>query len=177
MCTSRARRHEGPTPPKERQSEKTLTMNKHLSKITLVALLAGGLTTAAIADTMDLIVAPTGAAPVRINAASSDNPDDPYALYSYPLSVTIAFTNLNSVPAKDVVFGLRDSGRLVDEFTAVGTYSQGAAVRHDFRSSQLASPTLKSVQVDVEQATFADGSVWHQGDASPLTRRQAARSN
>jgi hypothetical protein len=112
--------------------------------------------------------------PVRINTAIADKPAAPYDLDSHPRTVSIAF-NLNSVPAKDVVFGLHDNGgNLVDRFTAVGTYSQGIAIRHEFRSSQLASPVQKRMQVDVEQATFADGSVWHQGDASPLTRRQAA---
>lgn len=83
----------------------------------------------------------------------------------------ISFTNLDPIPAKEVLFFVRDgNGRVIDSYDDYGTFSQGVEIRHTF--SALAPDS--DPKLNVAEVTFADGSVWFEGQPSPMLRRQAA---
>jgi hypothetical protein len=156
-------------------------MKNLLPKIALMSTLALAVPFAVNADTMDLNVQPAteSGAPVRIDGVQADRPEGTYELFNYPRKVTVSFTNLNPSAARNVVFGMRGpDGSLVSSFSAAGTFAQGVSIRHDFtvagveRRQQLARQ-----EVDVEQATFADGTTWNNGQANPLSRRQSVSAN
>jgi hypothetical protein len=78
-----------------------------------------------------------------------------------PGSVSLAFRNVSNVAATDVTFDLNSFGATVARIHDVGTFSPGATIRHRFTDSANASTQT----VRVAEVKFADGTVWHGGDA------------
>ena len=68
--------------------------------------------------------------------------------------VTISFVNSGVVPATSVQFALR-SDKATELIVDKGTFSPGASIVHDFSSDFDSAAGL-----EVEQVTFADGTVW-----------------
>ena len=84
---------------------------------------------------------------------------------------TVSFTNLNPSAAKDVLFFARDEdGRVIGSYDDHGTFAQGVVIRHTFSAL---NPDLQR-KLEIEEVTFADGSVWLAGQSNPMARRQAA---
>jgi hypothetical protein len=91
--------------------------------------------------------------------------------FAYPGLTEIQFTNRNASPATDIVFALRGTrGQVIGKIEDVGNYVQGQTVRHTFINNE----TDPNQQLTVEEATFADGSVWtNPAPVAPIARRQA----
>jgi hypothetical protein len=71
--------------------------------------------------------------------------------------VAIAFTNTSAVPVKAVVFDLLGyQGRIIAQYNDVGTFTQGATVRHRFPNTH----EDYNQQIQVGRITFADGTTW-----------------
>ena len=91
--------------------------------------------------------------------------------FNYLGIVTVAFTNTSAVPATDIVFAVRgNDGSIIDRYEDVGSYEKGATIRHSFHDLR----TDPNQRLEVDTATFADGSVWNNpGPATPVSRRQS----
>jgi hypothetical protein len=75
----------------------------------------------------------------------------------FPGLATIAFTNQSPVTATSIVFDLHGyQGAVIAQYQDVGTYRQGATVRHSFPDIH----TDNDQQISVSAVTFADGSSW-----------------
>jgi hypothetical protein len=149
---------------------------KNLAKIAVLSSLVLSVPVAAHADTMKLGIdaSAQSGAPIRIDAVQADHPSGTYSLYTYPRTVTVSFTNLNATPARDIVFTLRGAdGRIVSSFHDVGVFAQGVGINHNFDVVGVE----RRQELAVEQATFADGTMWHQGQPNPMIRRQAAANS
>jgi hypothetical protein len=96
--------------------------------------------------------------------------DDVGGDYGVPFGkATVAFTNLASQPATDVILSLRDPhGRVLDFANDSGTFSPGTVIRYSFPTRYADG----SVHAEIDQATFADGSTWYP-DQPAVSRRQA----
>jgi hypothetical protein len=68
----------------------------------------------------------------------------------------VTFTNEYNAPATEVVFALETRGAIVDRFDDVGSFATGIAIKHRFEGKQSDS----EMDIVVEKATFADGTVW-----------------
>jgi hypothetical protein len=88
----------------------------------------------------------------KVQITQSYGPRDEFA----PGLVTVAFTNENDSPATDIIFALVSDGKVIDRYEDVGTYTKGDTVRHSFQDIQ----DNNNQELAVEQATFADGTVW-----------------
>jgi hypothetical protein len=77
-----------------------------------------------------------------------------------PGSAAIAFTNEYTSPATHVVFALETNGFVVDRFDDAGSFAPGVMINHRFAENQARN----DMRVAVEQATFADGTVWNNPD-------------
>jgi hypothetical protein len=104
--------------------------------------------------------------PIRIDSvqvSGGTTTDDNDSTVIVPGSAAIAFTNQYSSPATDVVFALETNGYVVDRFDDVGSFAPGVAIKHRFSENRPSD----DMRVAVEQATFADGTVWHNPDVAP----------
>jgi hypothetical protein len=101
--------------------------------------------------------------PIHINSLeifggdTSDGNDDTIIV---PASAAIAFTNEYAAPATHVVFALEINGSVVDRFDDAGSFATGVTIKHRFAENQASD----DMRVSVEQATFADGTVWNNPD-------------
>jgi hypothetical protein len=101
--------------------------------------------------------------PIHINnlqifgGAATDGNDDTIIV---PASAAIAFTNEYSSPATHVVFALETNGFVIDRFDDAGSFAPGVMINHRFAENQASD----DMRVAVEQATFADGTVWNNPD-------------
>jgi hypothetical protein len=74
-----------------------------------------------------------------------------------PGAVSVSFTNRNTVAATGVVFNLVDGGgNILAQYKDVGSYAQGATIRHNFADTHLEN----NQHIEVGQAAFADGTSW-----------------
>jgi hypothetical protein len=73
-----------------------------------------------------------------------------------PGSTAVAFRNQYGSAATDVVFALEYHGYVIDRFDDVGSFATGVTIVHRFAVNQP-NPEMR---VEVEKATFADGSIW-----------------
>jgi hypothetical protein len=112
---------------------------------------------------------PTAAAPIRVDRVQLP----PFTAGEHnllPRYITISFTNVQAQPATDIVFGMLDSqGRVVDQYEDAGTFSPGVSIANQVPFDQILD---KVSGMDVESATFADGSTWTKNEN--LSRRQSA---
>jgi hypothetical protein len=114
-------------------------------------LLAGAPAFAAPTDT-------TG--PIQINnvqAHGGASEDNDGSFNFIPASVSISFKNQSNSPATSVVFALENNGYVVGRFDDRGSFAKGTAIEHKFALNQ----TGANESVAVAEATFADGTVWH----------------
>jgi hypothetical protein len=139
-------------------------MNAHITRTVAASFLALCAPAAALA----------AGDPIQLNAAQISESSGQKNAFAYPGIVTVSFTNTNPVSATDIVFAVRgNKGRYIDAFEDVGTYAQGQAVRHTF-TGVLTGNDSEQNKVEVEKATFADGSVWLQPvPSAPVLRRQS----
>jgi hypothetical protein len=86
-----------------------------------------------------------------------------------PGSISLEFRNTSAVPATRVTFEVDAWGSPVHRIEDVGTFAQGATIRHDFPNSS----NVPGETVSVAAVTFADGTVWQNDDAAPHALRQA----
>jgi hypothetical protein len=107
--------------------------------------------------------------PIHINSLqifpgdSTDGNDDTIIV---PASAAIAFTNEYAAPATHVVFVLETNGFVVDRFEDVGSFASGVTINHRFAENQASD----DMRVAVEQATFADGTVWNNPDVASVPK-------
>jgi hypothetical protein len=97
---------------------------------------------------------------------------DPYGhrYYQYPVTSTahtttptlnIDYVNTGPKPLKEVEFGLVAKGHLVAEVRDVGTFSQGAEIKHSFGLSPNVFPLGTGLAQCVPlRATYEDGTTW-----------------
>ena len=91
-----------------------------------------------------------------------------YRQYPYPATVSttspalnIDFVNVTPRAVKEVEFGLVARGSLIAEVRDVGTFSQGAEIRHRFGLNPNAFPIGTGLpQCLPLRVTYSDGSVW-----------------
>jgi hypothetical protein len=76
---------------------------------------------------------------------------------SAPISAQIAFANVSSVPATEVVFAVESNGALLERFDDMGSFTTGITIVHNFPYNDLAG----NPSVVVAKAVFADGTVWY----------------
>jgi hypothetical protein len=90
--------------------------------------------------------------------------------YDVPFGkATVAFTNLASQPATEIILSLRDPrGRVLDFADHHGTFSPGTLIRYSFNTRYANG----GVHPEIDRVTFADGSTWYPGQP-PVSRRQA----
>lgn len=74
-----------------------------------------------------------------------------------PGSVSISIKNESNSPATNVVFALENNGYVVGRFDDRGNFAKGTTIKHSFALNQPGA----NETVAVEEATFADGTVWH----------------
>ena len=76
---------------------------------------------------------------------------------SAPGLVSISFTNQSAVAVTGVVFDLTDAnGNILAQYNDVGSYPQGASVRHNFEDIH----NENNQQIEVSEVRFADGTSW-----------------
>jgi hypothetical protein len=97
---------------------------------------------------------------------------DPYGYryhqYAYPTSVhtsnpslAIEYVNVTANPIKEIEFGLVARGDLIAEVRDVGTFSQGATIKHSFGLNPNVYPTGSGLNQCVPlRATYENGTVW-----------------
>jgi hypothetical protein len=112
---------------------------------------------------------PTAAAPIRVDRVQLP----PFTANEHnqmPRYITVSFTNQQTQPATDIVFGMLDGkGRVVDQYEDNGMFSPGVTIAAQVPFDQV----LDHVSgMDVESATFADGSTWTKDEN--LSRRQSS---
>ncbi len=138
--------------------------------IAAAAVLAGTVQANAAGTAANLAYTPPAAtAPIRIDQMQLP----PFTAGEHnllPRYITVSFTNLQTQPATDVVFGMLDSkGRVVDEYENRGTFSPGVKIAAQVPFDQILD---KVAGFDVEAATFADGTTWTKDEN--LSRRQSS---
>jgi hypothetical protein len=135
-------------------AERSVTVNIKLATATLGAaiILAAA---PAFASAADMQSGPIHIDNVQVFGGNSTDDND--STIVVPGSAAIAFTNLYTSPATDVVFALETKGYVVDRFDDVGSFAPGVSINHRFSENQVTD----GMRVAVEQATFADGTVWH----------------
>jgi len=77
-------------------------------------------------------------------------------------SAAISFANKYDSPVTEIVFVLETNGYVVDRFDDVGSFAAGATITHAFAENQHGG----DIRVAVEEAMFADGTVWQNPDVS-----------
>jgi len=83
----------------------------------------------------------------------------PYAQTSPQLKID--YMNVTPNPLKEIEFGLIAKGTLVAEVRDVGTFTQGAEIKHSFGLSHNVFPLGTGLpQCVALRATFADGTKW-----------------
>jgi hypothetical protein len=94
-----------------------------------------------------------------------------------PGYIVISFTNESATPATDVVFGLVDGqNRTIHEYDQSGTFAQGIEIVKQLPYDSILDHQLVGAEVD--EVTFADGSVWDKpAPVTPVIRRQATFLN
>jgi hypothetical protein len=120
------------------------------------------------------VVSATGttiAGPIQLNNVTIQPSAGWQNNFAYPGLTEITFTNRNTLPATDILFTLHGvRGRIIGQIEDAGTYAPGQTVRHTFINNEI-DPTQ---YLTVEEATFADGSVWtNPGPIAPISRPQA----
>jgi hypothetical protein len=71
--------------------------------------------------------------------------------------VQIAFTNTSAVPVTAVVFDLLGyQGRIIAQYNDVGSFAQGATMRHRFPNTH----EDYDQKIQVGRVTYADGTTW-----------------
>ena len=120
------------------------------------------------------VVSATDAAlggPIQLNAVTIQPSSGWQNNFAYSGLTTIAFTNTSSVPVTRIVFTLHgNQGQIIGHITDAGNYVHGQTVRHTFVNNEI-DPQQS---LNVEEATFADGSVWSNAQpAAPVSFRQA----
>jgi hypothetical protein len=142
-----------------------------LSSIALAMPLAANADPASNAG-LALAPAVTAASPIRLDAVKISEDMGFNNNFAYPGSVNVSFTNTSAVPAKEIVFNLRGyKGRLIGTYRDVGSFAQGQTVSHHFTDRNIDGNQL----LEVDKATFADGTVWEAGQPNPMSRRQATQ--
>jgi hypothetical protein len=141
-------------------------MNSHI---------AGAIAAAAIA-----LAAPAAASaadePIQVDHVAVSPASDFSNNFAYPGIVDVSFTNTNPTAATDVVFAVRGyKGRYIDEINDVGNFAPGQTIRHSFNGVLTGSPQEPNLTVEVEKATFADGTTWTPSlPSAPVLRRQSS---
>jgi hypothetical protein len=100
--------------------------------------------------------APAQANPIQLNNVKIAQS---YGVYNQfePGAVSVSFTNHGTVAATGVIFNLVDgSGNILAQYNDVGSYPQGATVRHNFEDTHLDN----GQKLEVAQVKFADGTSW-----------------
>jgi hypothetical protein len=119
-----------------------------------------------------LTPATTVTSPIRLDGVQISKDAGFNNDFAYPGMVNVSFTNMSAVPAKEIVFSLHGyKGHLLGTYHDVGSFAQGQTVSHRFTDRNID----ESQQLEVDKATFADGTVWEAGQPNPMTRRQAAQ--
>jgi hypothetical protein len=165
-----------PARPRRDTRRNTIHVNTHFAySLLLAAAVASAPLAASAADT----VAPVALAPASTAAANPIRLDSVYYSpslgvfqdWNYSGLVTASFTNTDASPAVDVVFTLHGyKDRIIDTFDDAGSYTQGLSIRRTYRTS-AADPNQR---LEVEQATFADGTVWNKPTGLAVTSRRQA---
>jgi hypothetical protein len=109
--------------------------------------------------------------PIQINnvqAHGGASEDNDGSFNFVPASLSIDFKNESNSPATSVVFALENNGYVIGRFDDRGTFAKGTAIKHTFAVNQ----TGANETVAVAEATFADGTVWH-NPAVALERQPA----
>jgi hypothetical protein len=115
----------------------------------------------AFASAADMQTGPIHIESLQFSGGSLSNSDDDSIVV--PGFAAIAFTNEYASPATDVVFALSNNGYVIDRFNDAGTFTPGVTIKHQFAENQPGD----DIRVAVEEATFADGTVWHNPDVVP----------
>jgi hypothetical protein len=91
--------------------------------------------------------------------------------FAYPGLASVSFKNNSLVPAISVVYTLRgNQDRIIAQRTNIGTFAPGQTVRDTFIDNEIDI----NQRLEIEQATFADGTIWiNPGASMPISRRQA----
>jgi hypothetical protein len=152
-------------PHRDTRQKASSIVNSMIARTALVAALAAavsGSAVAADAPTANVALAPLYApaaldGPIHIDRVQIAPADGIHNNFAYLGIVTVAFTNTSAVPATGIVFAVRGTnGAIIDRFTDAGTYEKGVSVRHSFTDVQ----SDPNQSLEVETATFADGSEW-----------------
>jgi hypothetical protein len=155
-------------------------VNSLIAQTALVAALslaASGAASAADAPAASVALAPLYASPdavingpIHLDRVQISPADGFQNNFAYLGIVTVAFTNTSAAPATEIVFGVRGTdGTIIGQYKDVGSYERGVRVRHSFTDVQ----SDPHQQLEVESATFADGSEWNNpGPTTPISRRQ-----
>jgi hypothetical protein len=138
---------------------------KHLAATLGAALIIAG--APAFASAADMQSGPIHINNLQIFGGAGTNSNDDTIIV--PASAAIAFTNEYSSPATNVVFALETNGFVVDRFTDAGSFAPGVLINHRFAENQASD----DMRVTVEQATFADGTVWNNPDIAGVPQPQA----
>jgi hypothetical protein len=113
--------------------------------------------------------APLEASPVRLESVQITQSYGTFNDFAYPGLATVAFTNETAVPVTKVVFDLKANGNVIDRFTDVGSYREGALIKHSYQDNAI----NYNQNLSVESVTFADGSVWNNTDRVTSHRQSA----
>jgi hypothetical protein len=152
-----------------------------IARTALVAALAAAVSGSAVAAdapaanvALAPLYSPVDAAlngPIHLDRVQIAPADGIHNNFAYLGIVTVAFTNFSAVPATGIVFALRGTnGAIIDRYTDAGTYEKGVSVHHSFTDVQ----SDPNQSLEVETATFADGSEWtNPGPAKLKSLRQA----
>jgi hypothetical protein len=158
-------------------------MTKHFTRALFITSVALAAPLGAMATETALSSVPTPAAstaawqtnPIRITDIQTTKAWHTEDKFFQPRMVNVTFSNLNAVPAIEIVFDLRDvGGRLINRYKDVGKYVQGQSVTHGFFDVHVP----RAFQMDAVRVAFADGSVWTPSPDMPApSRRQASDSS
>jgi hypothetical protein len=105
--------------------------------------------------------------PIRI-ARVADDPSASTRLFDWGSAgltigtddyTTVSFVNDGELQATSVAFAVT-SGKTTQIIVDRGVFSPGATITHDLKGTSLFEGTPA---IDVEQVTFADGTVWKRG--------------
>jgi hypothetical protein len=137
---------------------------KHAAATLGAALILAG--APAFASAADMQSGPIHIDNVQVSGGETTDGND--SIVIVPGSAAITFTNEYASPATHVVFALETNGFVVDRFEDVGSFAPGVTINHRFAESQ----PNDDMRVAVEQATFADGTVWNNPDVVALPEAQ-----
>lgn len=113
--------------------------------------------------------APLEGSPVRLDRVQITQSYAIFNNFAYPGLVTVAFKNETAVPVTKVVFDLKVNGNVINRFTDVGTYREGASIKHSYQDNASGD----NQNLAVESVSFADGSVWNNTDRVTSHRQSA----